>query len=166
MDAFTTVVAGLRSAREELGLPREAVGKVTLAESAPGAAAALVGLPSAFRQLSGCEIAGVLGEGQQPGGRFASIDGPGVKAMLDLEGLVDVEREAERLVSKARKAQAEAVKARAKLSNQGFVAKAPEAVVAEERGRLAAAEAALAEVLRHYEERVGGRLVVPGEDGR
>jgi valyl-tRNA synthetase len=166
MDAFTAVVAGLRSAREELGLPREAVGKVTLAESAPGAAAALVGLPGAFRQLSGCEIAGVLAEGQQPEGRFASIDGPGVKAMLDLEGLVDVEREAERLVSKARKAQAEAVKARAKLSNQGFVAKAPEAVVAEERGRLAAAEAALAEVLRHYEERVGGRLVLPGEDGR
>ena len=55
------------------------------------------------------------------------------------------------------KAQAEAAKARAKLSNQGFVAKAPEAVVAEERARLAAAEAALDEVRRQYEERVGGR---------
>ena len=77
--------------------------------------------------------------------------------MLDLEGLVDVERERERLVSKAQKAHAEAAKARAKLDNQGFVAKAPEAVVAEERARLAAAEAALAEVRRQYEERVGGR---------
>jgi valyl-tRNA synthetase len=166
MEAFTAVVAGLRSAREELGLARDVVGKVKLAESAPGAAAALEGLPEAFRQLSGCEIVAVVAGGQQPEGRFASIEGPGVKAMLDLEGLVDLEREAERLVSKARKAHAEAAKARAKLDNQGFVAKAPEAVVAEERARLAASEAALEEVRRHYEERVGGRLVLPGEEGR
>jgi valyl-tRNA synthetase len=84
--------------------------------------------------------------------------------MLDLEGLVDVEREAERLRSKAAKAHAEAARARSKLNNQGFVAKAPEAVVAEERARMEAAEAALEEVRRHYEERVGGRLEVPGED--
>jgi valyl-tRNA synthetase len=107
-----------------------------------------------------------VGEGQQPEGRFASIAGPGVKAMVDLEGLVDVEREAERLRNKAVKANAEAAKARGKLSNQGFVAKAPEAVVAEERIRLDAAEAALEEVRRHYEERVGGRLMLPGEDDK
>jgi len=97
MEAFTTVVAGLRSAKEELGLARDVVGKVTLAESASGAASAVTGLPEAFRQLAGCEIVALLGEGQQPEGRFASIEGPGVKAMLDLEGLVDLEREAERL---------------------------------------------------------------------
>ena len=164
MDAFTTVVAGLRSAREELGLARDVTGKVTLAEATPGAGAALMGLPEAIKLLCGCEIAAVLGQGQQPEGRFASIAGPGVKAMLDLEGLVDVEREAERLRNKAVKAGAEAAKARGKLGNQGFVAKAPEAVVAEERARLAAAEAALGEVRRHYEERVGGRLVLPGEE--
>ncbi len=164
MEAFTAVVAGLRSAREELGLSRDVVGKVTLAESTPGAAEALVGLPAAFRQLCACQIVAVLDQTQRGQGRFASIEGPGVKAMLDLEGLVDPEREAERLVSKARKAHAEASKARAKLQSQGFVAKAPEAVVAEERSRLAAAEAALSEVRRHYEERVGGRLSLPGEE--
>jgi valyl-tRNA synthetase len=80
--------------------------------------------------------------------------------LLDLAGLVDVEREKERLLSKARKAEAEAAKARAKLSNAGFVAKAPEAVIAEERARLAAAEDVLGEVRLQYEERVGGRLVL------
>jgi valyl-tRNA synthetase len=114
--------------------------------------------------LSGCEIVAVTAEGEQPGGRFASIQASGVKAMLDLEGLVDIEREAGRLLSKARKAQAEAAKAQAKLGNQGFVAKAPETVVAEERARLALAEATLAEVRRQYEERVGGWLPLPGED--
>ena len=164
MEAFTVVVAGLRSAREELGLARDVVGKVTLVESSAGAAVALEGLSGSVRQLCGCEIVAVLGEGPELRGHFASIVGPGVKAMLDLEGLVDLEREAERLVSKAGKAQVEASKARAKLQNQGFVAKAPEAVVAEERARLAAAEAALSEVRRHYEERVGGRLALPGEE--
>jgi valyl-tRNA synthetase len=164
MEAFMTIVAGLRSAREELGLARDVLGRVTITERAPGSAAALQSLAGAFRQLSGCEIVAVLGDGEQPGGRFASVDGQSVKAMLDLEGLVDREREAERLVTKARKAHAEAAKARRKLQNQGFVAKAPESVVAEERGRLAAAEAALSEVSRHYEERVGGRLSLPGEE--
>jgi valyl-tRNA synthetase len=86
--------------------------------------------------------------------------------MLDLEGLVDVEREAERLLSKARKAQGEVAKARAKLGNAGFVAKAPVAVVAEERARLSAAEEALAEARRQYQERVGGLLLLPGEADR
>ena len=77
MEAFTAVVAGLRSAREELGLARDVVGKVTLAESTPGAAAALVGLPGAFRQLCGCEIVAVLGEGQQPAGALRLHRGAG-----------------------------------------------------------------------------------------
>jgi len=41
------------------------------------------------------------------------------------------------------------------------VAKAPEAVVAEEQSRLAAAEAVLADVRLQYRERVGGELSLP-----
>jgi valyl-tRNA synthetase len=166
MEAFIAVVAGLRSAREELGLARDALGEVTIAAAALEAADAIVGLPEAFRQLSGCAIGAVVAEGARVEGRFATIEGPGVRAMLHLEGLVDVEREAERLVNKAGKARGEVEKARAKLGSAGFVAKAPEAVVAEERMRLAAAEAALTEARRQYQERVGGRLLLPGEEDR
>jgi valyl-tRNA synthetase len=158
MEAFMAVVGGLRSAREELGLAREVVGTVRVMELGSGAAAAILGQPEAFRRLSGCELVEVITGETAPAGRFASIEGPGVKALLDLEGLVDVGRERERLVGKAQKAQSEATKAQAKLENRGFLAKAPEAVVAEERGRLAAAEAVLEDVRRQYEERVGGEL--------
>jgi valyl-tRNA synthetase len=158
MEAFTAVVAGLRSAREELGLPRDAVGKVSVLELQPGAASALAGLREAFRQLSGCELVAVVSEAEAPPGRFASVEAAGVKALLDLEGLVDVDRERERLRLKAQRATAEASKARAKLGNQGFLAKAPEAVIAEERARLGASEAILEEVRRQYEERIGGEL--------
>jgi len=158
MEAFTAVVGGARSAREELGLARDVVGAVHLIESEPGAASALTGLKQAFRLLSGCELTGVSTAAEAPEGRFASIEGPAVKGLLDLEGLVDVERERSRLVAKAQKAHGEAAKSRAKLENKGFVAKAPEAVVAEERTRLAAAEAVLDEVRRQYSERIGGDL--------
>jgi valyl-tRNA synthetase len=158
MEAFVAIVGGLRSTREELGLARDVVAKVRVVELNPGAAAAMVELRQAFRQLSGCDLDGVTLGGAVPVGRFASIHGPGVKALLNLEGLVDVERERDRLVSKAQRAHAEAAKAKAKLDKEGFVAKAPAAVVAEERGRLAAAEALLEEVRLQYQERIGGEL--------
>jgi valyl-tRNA synthetase len=161
MEVFTTVVGGLRSTREELGLARDLQVGVTLVELEPGSAAPLVVMQQAFRQLSGCEIVEVAADGKIPAGRFASVDGPGVKALLPLEGLVDVDKERNRLVSKAQKAAAEVAKAKGKLDNQGFLAKAPEAVVAEERSRLAAAEAVLEEVRLQYRERVGGELSLP-----
>lgn len=93
-----------------------------------------------------------------PEGRFASVNGPGVRALLDLEGLVDVEKERVRLVNKAQKAHTEIMKSRGKLNNEGFVAKAPTEVVAEERERLAVAEGSLVEAQTQYRERVGGEL--------
>jgi valyl-tRNA synthetase len=163
MEAFMAVVGGLRSTREELGLARDLVGQALILEEQPGAAAAIVGQRQAFRQLSGCEFAEVSTDQGAPSGRFASVQAVGVKALLNLEGLVDVERERVRLVSKAQKADAEAAKSRAKLGNQGFVAKAPAEVVAEEQARLSAAEAILAEALVQYRERVGGELpLTPG----
>jgi valyl-tRNA synthetase len=163
MEAFVAVVGGLRSAREELGLARDVVGQARVLEQVPGVAAGIFGLRQAFRQLSGCELAQGAAEQAAPTGRYASVQGPGVKALLDLEGLVDVERERVRLVSKAQKANAEAAKSRAKLGNQGFVAKAPAEVVAEEQARLAGAEAVLAEAQVQYRERVGGELPLAQE---
>jgi valyl-tRNA synthetase len=158
MEAFMVVVGGLRSTREELGLARDVVGQAHIIEEQPGAATGILGLRQAFRQLSGCELVEGATERAAPTGRFASVQGPGVKALLDLEGLVDAERERVRLVGKAQKADAEAAKSRAKLGNQGFVSRAPAEVVAEERARLDVAEAILAEARVQYRERVGGEL--------
>ncbi len=164
METFMTVAAGLRSAREELGLARDVVGEVRVLELETGAASTLVGSATALRHLCGCELLEVLPASAEPQGRFASIEAWGVRALLHLEGLVDIERERERLISKAKKAAGEAAKAGAKLANQGFVAKAPEAVVAEERDRLAAAQAVLDEVRRQYRERIGEDLPVSVEE--
>jgi valyl-tRNA synthetase len=164
MEAFTAVVGGLRSTREELGLARDVVGKVHIVELSPGAAAAMVELKQAFRQLSGCDLSGVFPGGAIPVGRFAHVRSPVVRALLDLEGLVNVERERERLAGKAQKARAEIDKSRAKLGNPDFMTKAPAAVVEELKVRLAVAVDVLNEVRLQYQERIGGEL--PPSEGK
>jgi len=159
MESFIGAVAGIRSAREELDVPRSAVGRVWIVAADKDRASALTGQPGALRQLCGCEIAGVVaGEDEVPAGRFTSVDAPGLKVLVPLEGLVDVEKERARLVGRAEKARAEMAKAGGKLSNEGFVAKAPAEVVAQERERLALAEELLTDIARQYQERLGEDL--------
>ena len=126
MEAFVAVVGGLRSTREELGLARDVSGSGPVSSKrCPGPRQASSGLRQAFRQLSGCELVeGAVGAGGVRW-RFASVQGPGVKALLDLEGLVDVERERVRLVSKAQKANAEAAKSRGQVGQPGLRGQGP-----------------------------------------
>lgn len=68
----------------------------------------------------------------------------GVQLMLRIE--IDLDEELARLAKQTEKLQGEIGRARAKLDNAGFVARAPEAVVTQERERLAAFVATLAEI--------------------
>jgi len=159
MEAFVQLVSGLRSARDELGVGREVAGRVVLVGTDQAALEAIRVNEASFRQLSGCELdGGVASMEQAPEGRYASVEAGPLVGLMHLEGMVDVERERERLLTKARKAKAEADKAGKKLSNQGFVAKAPAEVIETERERLAQAENIMSTVRRQYRERVGEEL--------
>jgi valyl-tRNA synthetase len=80
----------------------------------------------------------------RPGEGFsetASLPVEGVTVRLDTAGAIDVAAERKRLEKDLAAARKEADQARKKLSNEAFMAKAPEEVVAKNRDRLAQAEA-------------------------
>ncbi|HLU43973.1 MAG TPA: valine--tRNA ligase [Natronosporangium sp.] len=84
------------------------------------------------------------GEGFTATGTLAVTDQ--VTVALDTRGAIDVAAERARLTKDRAAAEKEAAGCRAKLSNEGFLAKAPEEVVAKVRQRLATAEAELARI--------------------
>lgn len=85
-----------------------------------------------------------------PGADFATtatlaVTG-GITVDLDTRGAIDVAAERARLAKDRAAAEKEATQCRAKLGNEAFIGKAPEAVVAKIKDRLAAAEADLVRI--------------------
>ena len=62
------------------------------------------------------------------------------EAFIPMNELIDIEKELERLEKERKRWEGEVARANGKLNNQGFMAKAPEKVVAEERAKLANAQ--------------------------
>jgi valyl-tRNA synthetase len=84
-----------------------------------------------------------------PAGEFAataSVATAGVRVELDLSGVIDVAAERRRLEKDLAAAEKERAQVSAKLGNESFMAKAPEAVVTKVRERLSAAEAGIARI--------------------
>ena len=141
------LISDIRYLRAEMNVPLSA--KPVLHVRAPSAAQqrAMDGQVPALLRLARIEgIAAV--ERFDKGSARSSVDG--LEIGLPLAGILDFEAEAARLNKEIGTVNAEVKKISAKLNNPGFLAKAPEAVVAENRRRLdeeetrmAALEAAL-----------------------
>ncbi len=147
MAVLKDIVNACRTLRGEMGLspaqkvPLIAAGdRATLTELAPY----LVPLV----KLSDVRIVDVLPEGDSP----VQIVGD-YRLMLHIE--VDVAAERERIAKDIARHEGEIAKAQTKLANEGFVARAPGAVVEQERARLAGFNATLAKLREQY-TRLGG----------
>ncbi|HLS53777.1 MAG TPA: valine--tRNA ligase, partial [Tissierellaceae bacterium] len=73
------------------------------------------------------------------------------EAFLPLKDLIDYEKEVERLEREKEKLEEELRRVRGKLANEGFVSKAPEKIVQEERDKLAKYENMMDKVLERLE---------------
>jgi len=71
----------------------------------------------------------------------------GAELLIPMAGLVDKAAELDRLAKEVSKLEVEIGKIEAKLANEGFVSRAPEAVVAKERERMAEFEQAKAKMI-------------------
>jgi valyl-tRNA synthetase len=96
-----------------------------------------------LKSLAKLESISWLNEGEQAAESATSIVG-GMSILIPLAGLIDKDAELARLNKNIQKLEQEANRIESKLSNEGFVAKAPEAVINKEKEKLSEAKSALA----------------------
>jgi valyl-tRNA synthetase len=142
------IVDSCRSLRSEMGLsPGEKVDMLVAGDIEGSGAGAFKPYVMALARLSDYRIVDELPATNAP---VQVVDK--LRIMLDVK--VDAVAERERLGKEIARVEAEIAKANAKLANEGFVARAPAAVVEQERSRLAGFTATL-DKLRTQQARLG-----------
>jgi valyl-tRNA synthetase len=136
LDWVVRLIGLVRSVRSEMNVPPSARGPVLLSDaSAESLQRAERWIEPIRRMARASEVRAV--EGALPkGSAQAVLDEATV--VLPLEGIIDIAAERVRLGKERDKAAAEAKKFQQKLANADFVKRAPEEIVAENRGRVTA----------------------------
>jgi valyl-tRNA synthetase len=104
-----------------------------------------------LRHLAGVDEIRILSVGERAPPSASAMLGE-LTLLVPMAGLIDAKAELERLDKRAQKTRQEIDRARGKLGNANFVASAPEAVVLQERQRLADFERTLAGLQRQLEQ--------------
>ncbi len=130
------VVTEARRLRAEIGVePRQRIALVLVTES-EDRRLELEAMASLVRSLAGCKTVRIAANDEGVDERVVGVVGD-IQVLIPLEGVVDLERERARVNKVLERAIGELAAIDGRLENQGFVAKAPEAVVAKTRQRQA-----------------------------
>ena len=135
MEGVMDVIRSIRNLRAEMNVPparRTAVYMVTPAENAPAfemARAYLMKLAGAENVIVQQDKSGI------PKGAVNAVCAMG-EAFIPLDQLIDIDKEIERVNKEINRMKGEVARAEGKLGNPGFVAKAPEKVINEEKNKL------------------------------
>ena len=154
MEGVMDVIRSIRNLRAEMNVPparRTAVYMVTPAENAPAfemARAYLMKLAGAENVIVQQDKNGI------PKGAVNAVCAMG-EAFIPLDQLIDIDKEIERVNKEINRMKGEVARAEGKLSNPGFVAKAPEKVINEEKGKLEVAKDMLSKLEHRLAELQG-----------
>lgn len=149
MTAFIEVVRAIRNARVEAEVPLgKRIEAILLVDDR--LLADFAALEAEFSALAGLAQLTILPAQSAKPEKALSALAAGVEIYLPLAGMLDVEKELERLNKERERLLQEVARAEQKLANEAFISKAPAAVVENERAKLAAYKADLAKV----EERI------------
>ena len=139
MGLVMEVIGAVRNIRGEMGISPGKVVPVVLSPHTDQAFQVLKAQAARIQSLAKTENPAWAREGEQPA-KSAGAALSEVTVFVPLEGLVDFSAEEARLEKELAKLEKEITPSRKKLTNQGFLAKAPEAVVAKEKAKVAEAE--------------------------
>jgi valyl-tRNA synthetase len=136
-EAFRSLVVEVRRLRKEYGVGEGQRVAVHVTGGPDGFAAAIAGETAVLDQLA--RVDRVETDAGSGVGANAVLPN-GAELFLPLEGVIDVERERERMGAEAEKLDGLLEGARTRLGNEKFVANAPEDVVQKERDKVAQLE--------------------------
>lgn len=144
MQVFIELVRDVRNIRTEYKVDPA---KRISALASPGTRRDLLASYSyIFARLCNVQQFSLLEDGTQPPPQAASAVYGDTTIFLPLEGLIDLQAERERLRKERANLSDQADKLEAKLNNEGFISKAPQAVVERERERLNDMRASLLQI--------------------
>ena len=136
MEVMMDAIKGIRNMRAEMNVPLGKKAEVIVAPTDASIAEAVADHSDYFVTLAWAEKVIILGaDDPKPENATVTVVN-GMEVYLLLKDLIDADKEKERIEKEKGQMQKEIARLEGKLSNQGFLAKAPEAVVAKEKEKL------------------------------
>ena len=149
MDVMMDGIRNVRNVRSEMNVPPSKKAKVIMVPSEDKLEAVEAG-KDYFKTLASASEVEVRADEDGIPEDAVSVVIDGVKIFIPLDELVDFEKELERLNKEKAKLEGEIKRVNGKLSNQGFLAKAPQKLVDEEKAKKEKFE----EMMKSVEERL------------
>ena len=136
MEVMMDAIKGIRNMRAEMNVPLGKKAEVIVAPTDEALAKTVAEHSDYFVTLAWAEKVTILGtDDPKPENATVTVVN-GMEVYLLLKDLIDGEKERERIAKEKIQMEKEISRLEGKLSNQGFLAKAPEAVVAKEKEKL------------------------------
>ena len=144
-------ISAIRNHRAQLNVPNAKKSALYIYSAKPTIVSSFESLAYNLESLASISELNVLEEDHQPDETVAMVM-QGYKLYLSLQGLIDYEKEHQRLVKEKDNIENEISRARAKLSNENFVKKAPAALVEQEKEKIEKYEQMLEEINESIDE--------------
>ena len=145
------LIGAVRNIRGEMGLGNARLLPVLLQNTTDAEKAQITRIEALFKALAKVESITFLADGEHPPLSSSSVVGH-VSVFVPMKGLIDPKAELGRLQKDLDKVQKQHDQIATKLGNEGFVAKAPAAVVEGERAKLAEFADQLAKIKANMEQ--------------
>ena len=153
IDFVIDIISEIRTMRAEMNVPLSAKPDLLLRNMTPAQAQVIADMDASLLRLA--RVSAVIAHDGDMPKQSARSTLAGVDIAMPLSGILDFDAERERLNKEIAAASSEIEKIGKKLGNEAFIAKAPEAVVAENKRRLEEEEtrkAGLAAALARLDE--------------
>ena len=137
MGAVMETIKAVRNMRAEMNVPLGRKGEVLVQPANEGLAAVLEDNIPFIRTMATAEPVRILPAGAAKPENAVSRVISGIEVYLPLKGLIDVEKEVARMTKELQGMENELSRIDGKLSNEGFLAKAPAAVLEQQKARRA-----------------------------